>query len=188
MTTFAPTFTPRYRAHYICAGVQHSIQVRGARGRTFLQMDDLHNAVGQVFDALHGDLCEDLAWISAEVALTDSDSFFPASVPVIGTAPGNSLSDYSAMDKITAMTISGRSAGARARLSIYGLLFLGDTPGDIGADGLVKSSELAAFSTIIPIMNSNFRAADGQDAVWRAQGTWKPNDHLLKLVRRGTIS
>jgi hypothetical protein len=188
MTTFAPTISPRWKGTYICAGIQHTIQVRGIRGQDFSTMNGLRDHVTAMFSAIHGDLCEDFEWIQAEIALTDSDVFIPSTTPSAITAGGNSLSDYSPIDKISAMTISGKSSTARARLSIYGCLFLGSTPGDIGADGLVKSTELAGLATIKGIADEYFKAADGTDATWRSIATFKPNDHLLKLVRRGVIT
>jgi hypothetical protein len=188
MTTYAPTFTPRYRAGYIVAGIAHTITVRGARGGSFSAMEAARVYIAEVFDAVHGDMCSDLAFTSGEVALTDSDVFLPALAPDLLTAGGNSISDYSAIDKISAMTVTGKSQAGKARFSLYGLLFLGSTPGDIGADGLVRPAELGGLATIVGIANTRFYGSDGTAAAYHTVATFKPNDHLLKLVRKGTIS
>jgi hypothetical protein len=188
MTTFAPTFTPRWKGTYVAASVQHTLQLRGPRGASFSTMDGYRDRAREVFDALHGDLCSDFAWVSAEVALTDSDVFLPATTPTVGMAGTNSLSDYSPIDKISALTLSGRTDEGRSRFSIFGLLFLGSTPGDIGADGLVTTAEVAGLSSVIGTANTYFYGNSGQLAVWHNRATFKPNDHLLKLVRRGIIS
>lgn len=188
MTTFAPTFSPRWKGTYVVAGVQHTIQFRSSRGTTFSGMDAFAGIAASIFDAVHGDLCSDFGWVQAEIALTDSDVFLPATTPSVTTPGGNSISDYSPIDKISAMTLTGKSPTARSRFSIFGLLFLGSTPGDIGADGNVTISELAGLATIIGIANTSAHAADGSVAVFHSRATFKPNDHLLKLVRRGIIS
>ena len=188
MTTFAPTFTPRWRGTYICAGVQHTLTLRKPRGTSDAAMDFLNLTAAAVFDAVHGDLCEDYQWVSAEICHQDEDVFFPATTPTVTTPGGNSLSDYSPRDKVMAMTLSGKSSAGRARISIYGLLFRGDTPGDIGADGLVKNSELAGLATIRSILQAAVCGSDGTSVVYRTVATWKENDHLLKLVRKGIIS
>jgi hypothetical protein len=188
MTTFAPTFTPRWKGKYIVAGLQHTIQIRGPRGASFSTMDGMKDRARELFDAAHGDLCSDFGWIEASVALTDSDVFLPATTPTVGTPGGNSISDYSPISKISAMTVSGKAADGRARFSMYGLLFLGSTPGDIGADGLVRASEFAALTSIVTTANTYFYANSGLLAKFHSVATYKPNDHLLKLVRRGTIT
>lgn len=188
LTTYAPTFTPRYRATYICAGLRHTITARGPRGASFSTMDGYKDRMRELFSFCHGDLCEDFTWVQGEVALTDSDVFLPATTPSAITAGGNALSDYSPITKISAMTISGKADDSRARFSIFGLLFGGTTPGDIGSDGLVKASELAALASMVTLANTYFYANSGQLAHYRSIATYKPNDHLLKLVRRGTIT
>jgi hypothetical protein len=188
MTTFAPTISPRWKGTYICAGLRHTIQFRGARGASFITMDEYRHVGEGMVANIRGDFCSDFTWVQAEVALTDSDVFLPATTPAAPTAGGNSISDYSPIDKISAMTLSGKSSTARARFSWYGLLFLSTPTGTIGADGLVRISELAGLAGIIAQANASCKAADGTSASYHSIATYKPNDHLLKLVRRGTIS
>lgn len=188
MTTYAPTFTPRYRATYICAGLRHTITVRGPRGLSFSDMDNYNNRLRELFSMCHGSLCDDFAWVSGEVAMTDSDVFLPGTTPGAITAGGNALSDYSPISKISAMTISGKSEDSRARFSVFGLLAGGTTPGDMGQDGLIRPSELTALTGMVTLANTYFYANSGQIARFRNLATYKPNDHLLKLVRRGIIT
>lgn len=188
MTTFAPTFTPRYKATYVAAGVQHSLTVRGPRGSLFASMEANRIYIGQCFDALAATMAVDLAWISAAVALTDSDVFTPALTPPVTTAGTIAVNLYTATQKITALTWSGKSIGGKSRFSIFGCRFLQDAVGTAAANGVITLAEFAAVGTIKGIADVRFGASDGNTAVYRSVATIKPNDHLLKLVRRGTIT
>jgi hypothetical protein len=187
MTTYAPTFTPRLRVKYKAGGISHSIQVRGPRGASLATMGGLVDPVANCFVALATYLFSDFAWISAEVALTDAESFAPVAVSGIIPVGGVTLATQSAIQRIRGLTISGRAPGSRSRFTIFGVVFAESASTDIGADGVSSGAEVAGLVTIAGIANTYFKANSGDNAIWYTRGTYKRNDHLLKLVRRGTI-
>ena len=188
MTTYAPTFTPRLRCHYINGGIGHSIQVRGGRGSSLATMGGLVDPVANCFVALAAYLFDDFAWTAAEVALTDSEIFIP--VPVSGITPvgGVVLGTQSAVTRIRGLTISGRAPGSRGRFTMFKPQFAANVTGSEGADGVITAAEIPGLTTISGLANTYFRANSGDTTLWYARGTYKANDHLLKLVRRGIIS
>jgi len=187
MTTYAPTFTPRLRCHYFAGRIAHSIQVRGPRGASLATMTGLVDPVANMFVALAAYLYSDFAWVSAEVALTDSETFVP--VPVSGIVPVGAivLVAQSAANRIRGLTVSGRAPGSRGRFTMFGLFFNGSADTDIAADGVVTATEVPAMTTVSGIANTYFKANSGDATLWYNRGTYKQNDHLLKLVRRGVI-
>jgi len=188
MTTYAPTFTPRLRVKYKCGGIAHSMQVRGPRGATLATMGGLVDPIANCFVALATYLYSDFSWISAEAALTDEESFAPVAVSGIIPVGGVPLVAQSAVNRIRGLTISGRAPGSRSRFTMFGLFFASSAMTDIGNNGVITGTEVAGMTTIAGIANSYFRANSGASAIWYNRGTYKVNDHLLKLVRRGTIS
>lgn len=188
MTTYAPTFTSRWRGKYRAAGIQHTIQFRGPRGATFSTMDGYGFHAYNLFTALQDYLYDDFVWIAAEVALTDTEEFLPGTLPsgISGAAVDATL--VSAVHKIKGLTFSGKASGSRARCTMFGLSFADSAPGGVGANGIISPSEVAGIGTAITQLNAWGYANSGTLAVWHNQATYKENDHLLKLVRRGTIS
>lgn len=187
MTTYAPTFTPRWKGNYVAAGVQHSIQGRGPRGTTFSDMQFFAGFMDELFGAVTAVLADDFAWVDASIALTDSDVFLPATTPtgVTGTVDTTGIAPRK---RIRALTFSGRTATGRSRISMFGIMLDDDLATDEGGDGLVTVAELAGIATIVTRLNSSYRGNSGDLAAWHNRGTYKENDHLLKLVRRGIIS
>jgi len=187
MTTYAPTFTPRLRVHYFAGRIAHSIQVRGPRGSSLATMGGLVDPVANCFIALAANLYNDFAWVSAEVALTDSEVFVP--VPVSGLVPVGAivLVAQSAVNRIRGLTVSGRAPGSRGRFTMFGLFFNGSADTDVAADGVITATEVPGMNTIAGIANTYFKANSGDSTVWYNRGTYKQNDHLLKLVRRGIV-
>lgn len=188
MTTYAPTFTPRLRVTYKAGNIQHTIQVRGARGATLSTMGGLVDPVANCFVALAANLFADFAWIDASVALTDEESFAP--VPVSGIVPVGALpiGTTSAVNRIRGLTVTGRALGSRARMTLFGLNYNQGASTDLGADGTITAAEVPGLSTLAGIANTYFHANSGAAALWRNRGTYKANDHLLRLVRRGIIT
>jgi len=189
MSTHAANFTGRYRAHYIAAGVQHSILIRAPRGADLATViTNGQNGAAGVFAPTTALLADDFAWLSAEVALEDTEIFDPAPTPsaVLGTvdfATGN----WSARKRVSGLTFSGRSAGSRARFTLYGLDINGDLSTDIGANGIITVAEFSAIDGIVTSANTHNFAGNGEPASFYRRGTHKVNDKLLKLVRRGFI-
>jgi hypothetical protein len=188
MTTYAPNFTPRLKVTYRSAGITHSVQIRGARGDDAGAMGGRGVALRDCFNAIPaGNKFTDLAVIGAELALTDSDVFTP--VAFTGVTAGTLLvADFSAVARIRALGFNGKSPGSRARFYIYGFAIADEPSGAEGGNGIITSTELAAIGTIAGLASANFRAGSGNGAVFPLQATYKGNDHLLKLVRKGTIA
>lgn len=188
MTSYASNFTPRYKARYLAGGIEHTIQVRAARGASFSVTEALRGPVRDAYMAVVAIVYDDFAWISAEVALTDSDVFGPATVPdpLVGNIIDPALN--SAMLRISPLTFTGRSAGSKGRFSMFGVSFGTDAAAALGGDGKLTSAEVAGISTIAGVASANFRAGSGEPAIYPLLATVKPNDHLLRLVRRGTIT
>lgn len=191
MTTFAPNVTARYRLHYNVVGRNHTMQCRGVRGVDVgTLVADGAAYLRAVFAALAANLCDDLSFISAEYALTDSDLFFPAAVPtaVVGL---NDLATFSKQDSITHLTFSGRgSFGSKANLKLYGCQFDPDNvTGDPPEDFVITSAEYAPIATAIAALNTSpggrIVAIDNSPAAYHARATLKVNDYWLRRVRQG---
>jgi hypothetical protein len=188
MTTFAPTFTPRWKGNYVAAGVQHSIQGRGPRGTTFSDMQFFAGFMNNLFGAVAAELADDFEWIDASIALTDSDVFLPATTPPATVTGLVDTTGFAPRKRIRALTFSGRTSTGRARISMFGVMLDDDLATDDAGDGIVTPAELAAIGTIVGILNTSYRGNSGELASYHNRGTYKENDHLLKLVRRGIIS
>jgi len=171
----------------VAAGVQHTIQVRFPRGTTGSSLASDVSAVHDLFQALNGALPSDLAFTAAEYALTDEDTFTPCAPPDAVTGALDPA-DYSPNQKITGTTFSGRSAGSRARVTVFGVFWDVNDPASPAKNGIVTAAEVAAIGTAAAVCSTHFVANSGLAAAFAAQATIKENDHLLKLVRKGTIS
>lgn len=187
MTTYAPTFTPRYRAKYRAGGLEHSVQIRGPRGASAISMTTRGNSLMAVFNDLSTRLADDFAWISADVALTDSDVWIPASTP--GSVTGViAVADMTIAQRITGTTFSGRAAGSKARLTLFGIQWVQATTTEAGNDFVVQGSEDGGVAAAVIECSGQFYANSGAGALFYNRATIKPNDHLVKLARRGIIS
>ena len=186
MTTYAPNFTSRVRIHYHVCGIDHTIQMRAARGATLADMGFQIEAIRASFSAMSDELCEDFAWLSTEYALTDSNDFFPTANPADVTG-GTGLSSYSLQQRITALNFNGRAVGSRASIYFYGVQFLtgGGQPAD---NGRVTQAEYVHIDDVLAQLNPAAHAGSGQLAAFHNYANVKVNDHFLKLLRRGTIS
>lgn len=188
MTTYAPPFTSRWRGKYIAGGIQHTIQFRGARGATFATMDGYKDRAREVFTGVAAYLFSDFSWVSAEVALTDDEEFAPATTPSVGTPGAVDPADVSAVAKIKGLTFAGSALGSRGKFTIFGCFFPSEAAGDFGGNGVITPAEFGGISTVVGVANTYFYANSGSLARWHSRATYKENDHLLALVRRGTIS
>jgi len=188
MTTYAPNFTPRLKVKYQAGGIVHTIQVRNARGTSFGDMVFMTGRIHDLFQALSDVIYADHAFISAEVALTDDDVFAPCAVPVAITGNAVVVADFSPRQRIMGLTFSGKAPGSRARFTVYGCAFAGEASATEGGDGKITSGESGVIATVAALAATNFRANSGSLAIYPNVATYKENDHLLKLVRRGIIS
>jgi hypothetical protein len=191
MTTYSPDYTGRYRAKYVSAGVVHVAQLRKFRGATVSQITDLAGTMQSVFATWAADLPTDFAWISAEYCEQDSNLFIPTSTPAAVTGV-RAPSGYTPLQKITSTTFAGRAPGSKARLSIFGV-FWEET--NIEADdntkaynGIIESAEDARIATTKGLLDSQWSANSGVNAVTYARATVKINDYWLRQVRKGTVS
>jgi hypothetical protein len=186
VTTYAPNYTPRYRAHYTAAGISHTIQVRAERTEDIGTGAGLAAPLAGLFSTFASQLAVDFAWTGAEYALVDSDDFIPTATPgaVVGT---RDISEFSLKARATSTNFNGRATGSRAALYMYGVLWL-DGLGEAADNGRVTPAESAFVTTAAGICSANFAANSGTPAIWHDYANIKLNDHLLKLLRRGTIS
>jgi len=190
MADFAPNVTSRYRLNYSVATRPHSVMVRGARGTSFAAME----AIGisfffGLFTAYATIMFDDLAFVSAAVALTDSDLFFPAGVPaaVVG---GIAIATASKQDTITHLTHSGRgSLGSKVSFHLYGVATNPDLlPANVWSDFVATGLELAQVSTAVALLNNpatDIVAVDNTKPVFGNRATVKVNDFWLRTVRAG---
>lgn len=190
MADFAPNVTFRYRLKYRAVARTHTVMVRAARG-TLASPGAAQCAtyIRAVFSALAAMLPADLAFISADYSLTDSDLFFPAAVPAAVTG-ANALTLYSKQDSITHCTFSGRGAlGSKVSVKIYGVALNPDAlPVNIASDFLILSSEQVEIANAIAALNTGsgvIVAIDNSVPAYYAQATVKVNDYWLKKVRQG---
>lgn len=190
MPDFAPNVTARYKLHYTAVGRSHTILVRAPRGTIFA--DIVSNArvyLNAFFSALAPNLVDDLAFVSAEAALTDSDLFFPATVPtaVVGAI---AIALYSKQDSITHLTFSGRgTAGSKCNLKVFGWQANPDTlPTNQASDFVINATESAAISSAIAVLNGSPAsrvAIDNTPPTYHLRATVKINDFWLRRVRQG---
>lgn len=187
---FAPNVTARYRLQYRCATRVHSIMCRAARGTTFAATEALGISLfSGLFTALDDLMFDDLAFLSADVALTDSDLFFPAAVPaaVTGLVP---IAQATKQDSITHITFSGRGTlGSKVTLHVYGVSTLPDLlPANAATDFVITGAESTNVAAAISGLNAAgapFVAIDNTNPSFRSQVTIKVNDFWLRTVRAG---
>lgn len=191
MGSFARVYTPRYRAHYLAAGLLHSIQIRADRDETTPSVVlNGRTCLHDVFDLLPTLLPTDFAWISAEVAQQDEEEFTPAAVPeaVVGTADWTDP-EWSAMKRVSALTFTGIGHRSRTAIHIFGLDINTDLKTDLGATGIIYPSILSAIDDIASALTTRARATNGTLATFRNAATYKVNDALLNdLARSGIVS
>ncbi len=191
MPDFAPNVTARYRLHYNVAGRVHTIQCRGVRGIdvSTLQADGSAYLRG-LFAAMAGLMADDLAFVSAQYALTDSDLFFPATVPaaVVG---GVAAATFSKQDGITHLTFSGRGAsGSKINQKLYGVQVNADVvPANFYSDFVVLTSDAVQFANAVAALNTSpsgrIVAIDNSVPAYYNRITVKINDFWLRKVRQG---
>jgi hypothetical protein len=151
-------------------------------------MDGLRDRARELFDSLQTVLCEDLEWIEASIALTDSDVFEPATLPTVVTAGAIDPATLGPREKIRGLTFSGKGAQGRGRFTLFGAVFDDTGNSGVGIDGIITPAEYAGIGGVVTTANTYLHSAGGSLATWHNRATYKENDHLLALVRRGIIS
>jgi hypothetical protein len=191
MPDFAPNVTFRYRLHYNVVGRLHTMQCRMVRGiDAGTGQTEAAAYLRSLFAAMDDTLSDDLSFISAEYALTDSDLFFPATVPaaVVGLV---SAATFSKQDSITHLTFSGRGAGgSKINMKLYGCQFTPDVvPAEDESDFVLTSAENANVSAAVSALNTSVGGRtvciDNTVASFHARATVKVNDFWLRQVRKG---
>jgi len=143
-----------------------------------------------LFVALASNLADDLAFTSAEYALTDSDLFFPAAMPAAVTGAID-VADFSKQDSITHLTFSGRGAGgSKTSVKVYGAQYLPDqVPDAIESDFVINSAESSLILNSVAALNNSVGGRtvciDNTVATFHARATVKVNDFWLRQVRKG---
>lgn len=186
MTTYAPNWTPRYKASYRAAGLIHSMTLRVARGASVPTVTGLAG-VAHDFVAAHADaLADDFEWIEASYALTDSDVFVPTAVPAAVTG-ALAAGGYTPISRISPLVYTGRSASGRARVSLYGVSFGLPGSGALPADFQITAAENADVAAAIAVLQAGAIGNAGEVTTWHNKTTQKPNDRLVKKLRQGAI-
>lgn len=185
MTSYAPNYTPRARLKYVACGIEHTIQMRAERGAS-APLDAQIGSIRACFNLMRPSLADDFAFISAEYALTDSDDFFPRGLPtpVAGLIP---VGDFSLKQRCTSTSYNGRVVGSRAAIYFYGI-FWDQGLGTVEDNGRVTPLEESFVGTVATELSGQAHAGNGLQAIFHQYANIKLNDHLLKLLRRGTIS
>jgi len=191
MTTYAPNYTGRYRAHYVAAGIQHTAELRKNRGASPGAVTLLAGTLHDAFAAWVSDLPTDFTWLSAEQADEDSDLFYPAPVPV-AIAGVRNPNTYTPMQKIVSTRFAARALGSRSSLSIYGIWWqftdVLDDANTFAYNGIILPSEDGRVATTAAALNTQAFANSGGPTTWYSRATTKINDYWLRQLRRGVIS
>lgn len=193
MTSYSPSYTGRYRAHYKVAQIKHTIQFRKQLGASPTAVALLAGVAHDVFATWAADLCSDFVWLSAEQADEGSDIFYPSTLPVAVTATGDSPVAYTPFQKITHTRFSCRAAGSKGGFELYGIKWLYGAAGDdlnvVAYDGLLTSAEDARIATTIGFLNTQCFANSGNpSSAWNPSATVKVNDYWLRQLRKGAVS
>lgn len=191
MASYADNFTPRLKVKYMAAGITHTIMVRGIRGTSAVLMANKLAIIHDLFNNFAAQLADDFTFLQGDIALTDSDDWIPTSIPVqvVGT---QAVAQFTPWQKITSTTHSGRSAGSRARYSMYGIKWdlanQGSDIDQIAYNGVVDSAEHAGVAANKILADAQLASNAGVAATFYTRMTVKPNDALLRKLRNGTIS
>lgn len=189
MPDFAPNVTVRYVLKYTSVGRAHSIMMRTQRGTGFALAESYGQALfNNLFTSLAPAMPVDLSFISAAIAVEDSDLFFPAATPtaVVGAL---ALNLFSKQDSISHITFSGRGTfGSKVNMHVYGVQTNPETlPALPENDFVITAAESAFYAAAIAVLtaDTHVRAIDNSQPAWRAQVTLKVNDFWLRKVRQG---
>lgn len=187
MTTYAPNWTPRYKAGYKVVGINHTMTMRMARGTNAAGIVALATVMHDFVTALADRVADDFTWLDASYALTDSDVFVPTDPPATVAGEFDPI-NFSTAQRITATTFTGRAASGRARVSLYGVVWAFEEGGTPGNDFIVHESEAADIGDAVDVLQAGAIANSGEVTIWHRNATIKINDGLVKKVRQGVIS
>lgn len=193
MTSYSPSYTSRYRAHYNVCGIDHTVQLRKQLGATAGDTALLAGTVESIFAAVAAKLCSDFVFTGAEQADEGSDIFYPSTTPVAVVGTGLAPADYTPFQKVTHTRWNCRSAGSRSSIELYGLFWYyantNDDPTGVGYDGVLTPAEYAPVATVASLLNTQAFANSGNpSSFWASRALIKVNDFWLKAVRSGGIT
>ncbi len=193
MTSYSPSYTSRYRAHYHVCGIDHTVQLRRQLGATPSDTASLAGTVNVVFAAVAAKLCTDFAFLGAEQADEGSDIFYPSTTPAAVTPTGPTIGNYTPFQKITHTRWNCRAIGSRSSIEIYGLHWQYsnniDDPDSVPYDGVILPAEFSFVTSVAAALNTQAFANSGNpSSVWAARALVKVNDFWLKQVRSGGIT
>ena len=190
MPTYADNYTSRVRGRYISSGIPHVMKCRSdVPVMTAPVAESFADVMNNYVLSFEPVLPSDWAWVSWEFAPANSDIWSPFA-PVLSDTVAGVLdhTDFSPMVRVSACSHSGRAAGSKARVYWWGPLLDTDNSGTIGGDGIVTSTEVGGLAAATSFATDTFRAGNGGNAIFYERLTYKVNDDLLKLVRRGVIA
>lgn len=189
MPTHADNYTSRVRGSYIAAGIPHKVKVRSAGVFSSPALPEaLAEILNNYMKNFEADLADDWAWTGWEYANVNSDEWIPMNPVLTAEIEGQvAIGTYSPYARVTACTHSGRAFNSKARIYFYGLLVPTQSPGNVGGDGVLTSSEVTGLAASTSMATESFRAGSGAAAIFYERLTYKVNDDLLKQVRRGLI-
>lgn len=187
MTTFAPDMTPRYKASYISAGLQHSSIIRVARGSGATPTVTIGRAVMQaVTTALAALLPTDFHFTGAAYCLEDTNVFLPTTFIPANPTGLQDLADYSPTMRATETIFQGNGGGHRVTVNIFGVFWQQSDPLDPSANGRVETTEDTHILAAVTALNG----ATGQTSIANIPAIFSPyanikvNDYWLKRVRK----
>lgn len=191
MADYAPHFTPRYRARYRAGGLEHYITLRFARGAS----PGTFTSTGQALvAALHNGFpaaqrFADAQGLTAEYAVEDSNEWVPSSQVPNLTAGTAVVSTTPVGQRIIQTSFPGKSPGSKARVVLFGILWVIEDDGGIAEDFKVTTTENTGVATAVTALNGSTTVAiNSIGATWYNYVTVKQNDFLVRQVRRGLIS
>lgn len=190
MATYADNYTFRIRGRYIAAGIAHVMKTRVPSVLGTLPLAEFHaDAMNDYVSNFNSVIWADWAWTGWEYAVRDSDVWVPFAPVLTATIAGTQVvAGASAMQKITAVSHQGRAAGSRARVYWWGPRRSTDLAAEEGGDGVLTSAEASGLAASTTLASDRFAAGNGASAIFYERLTYKVNDYLLRLVRRGIIT
>lgn len=191
MPTYADNYTFRVRASYISGMVNHKMKVRGTGSVSGISAAEAYaENLNSYVMSFENQLWDDFAWTGWEYANPNSDVWVPFVPPLAGGTIVGTIdpAGYSPVTRIKAVSHSGRAAGSKARLYWWGPVVAGESTGAAGGDAVLTPAELTGLSGATGIADAMFCAGNGTLAVFYNRLTYKVNDDLLRLVRRGIIT
>lgn len=189
MATYADNYTSRVRGDYIACGIPHRLQVRSPEpDMTAVVAEAFANVINNYILSFEAVIADDWAWTGWAYAPADSDVFTPF-VPLLADTIVGAV-DYSTISgrrRVTAANHAARSALSTTRIYWFGLIFNDWQAADPGGDGVLTPAEATALSGATGIVSGALATASGEAAIFYNRLTYKVNDRLFRLVKRGLI-